>query len=271
MNASVTPANAGSKSGKSGRGRKPRKNNNRRRSGQGSSSFGTQSLGQSILPQRQSVIVETQWTGYIPAGSVTVAGNFASIECGSLFMPLDPSTSNTFTKSTGTLPFAGTSTGGASITNNPIGYSYLSGNYNTYKVMDYEVELTVTPQSSGDTIAMAMAPLGNQEQPTVGNWTYYDMSAQRFSRSGRAINGANSRLNTLKYRGPYNRDLGLSRRQWQDFPMTVMGSIPSANNALGYFGIFLSTLDGAATASPCVVDVVLRQRVIVADPVQFGS
>jgi len=230
-----------------------------------------QGIGGNFLPQRRIVTISTQWTGYIAIGSLTVAGNFASILPNSLFQPFNPTTGNTFANVAGAVPFSGTSSGGAVTTANPVGYTYLSTNYQTYKVLEYEVELTVNPQNSGDTAAMSMAPLGDQEQPTTGNWNYFRMSAQRFARSGRATNGANTRLNTLIYKGPFHRDIGLGKRQWEDFPMTPIGAQPSGNDTIAYFGIFLSTLDGAVNAAPVVVDCVLRQRVLVADPVQYAN
>lgn len=226
-----------------------------------------QGIGNNIIPQRKVVIVSTQWTGYLIAGNLSAAGNFASILPNSLYQPFNPATGNTVTAAT----FGGTSSGGASVTSTPIGYTYLSTNWQTYKVLDYEVELTINPQNSGDTCAMAIAPLGDQEQPTTGTWNFYKMSAQRYALSGRATNGANTRLNSLKYSGPFHRDIGLTKRQWLDFPQTPMGTFPTGNDSVAYFGIFLSTLDGATNANPLVVDIVLRQRVVVSDPVQYGN
>ncbi len=228
-------------------------------------------IGNVLNPQRRTVTIETQWTGYIPAGSLTASGNFASVGINSLYLPFSTASGNTVVNVLGATPFNGVSVAGAAISSNPIGYNFLSSNYNGYKVMDYEVELTVTPQNSGDTIAVSMAPLGNQEQPTTGNWTYYRMAAQQFAQSGRAINGANSRLNTLTYSGAVHRDLGLTRAQWTAFGgITAMGS-QVGSNQYDYLGVFLCTLDGAATASIVCVDITIRQRVTVSDPVQYGN
>jgi hypothetical protein len=228
-------------------------------------------MGMVLVPQRRTVTLESQWTGYIAAGSLTTAGNFASVGINSLYTPFSTSSGNSFVNIAGSVPFSGTSSGGASTASNPIGYTYLSTNYNGYKVMDYEVEFTVTPQNSGDTIAMAMAPLGNQEQPTTGSWTYYRMAAQPFAQSGRAINGANTRLNTLTFSGPVHRDLGLTRPQWLAFGgVTAMGS-QVGSNQYDYFGFFVCSLDGASNANVVVVDCVIRQRVVVSDPVQYGN
>lgn len=230
-----------------------------------------QAIGQSILPYRKEVIVSTQWTGSIAAGSLATTANFASILPSSLYQPFLPTTGNTFANSGAAPAFKGTSLLGSSTSNNPIGYNYLNSNWETYKVIEYEVVLTVTPQSSQDPVVFAMAPLGDQEQPTVGTWTYYDMCAQRFARSGRAINGANTRLNTLMYRGTVHKDLGLTKQQWLDYPQTDMASQPSGNDTINYFGILLASANGATNSIATLVDVVLRQRVIVSDPVQFGS
>lgn len=230
-----------------------------------------QSIGMSIIPLRKVVTVESQWTGYIAAASLTTGGNFASILPNSLVQPFLPTTGNTFALAGASPAFAGTSSGGATTAVNPTGYNYLSSNWTTYKVLSYEVLLTVNPQNSGDTTAMAMAPLGDQEQPSTGTWNFYRMSAQRFSRSGRATNGANTRLNTLKYQGPFHRDIGLTKRQWEDFPMTPITNQPSGNDTIAYFGILVQSLDGATNAAPLVVDCVLRQVVVVADPIQFGN
>jgi hypothetical protein len=232
---------------------------------------GITNLGQQILPQRKIVIVESQWTGYVAAGSMSTTANFASILPNSLVQPFLPSTGNTFAAAGAAPAFNGTSSGGSNTSINPIGYNYLSGNWQTYKVLEYECELTVNPQNSGDTTAMSIAPLGDQEQPSTGTWTYFRMAAQRFAKTGRATNGANTRLNTLKYSGPFHRDIGLTKRQWLDFPQTPMGSQPSGNDTVAYFGVFLCTLDGATNAAPVVVDFTLRQVVVVSDPIQFGN
>ncbi len=233
-----------------------------------------QAMGQNILPMRKTVVVSTQWTGYLAAGTQSTGSgaNFASILPNSLVQPFLPPTGNNFAATVSAFAFKGTSSGGSTTMVNPVGYDYLSTNWETYKVTDYEVEFTVNPQLSGDSVCMAMAPLGDQEQPANGAaWTYYSMSAQRYARTGRATNGANTRLNTLLYRGPVHRDLGLTRRQWLDMPQTDMANQPSGNNTIMYFGIFLSSLDNSTNVSPIVVDVVLRQRVIVSDPFQFGN
>lgn len=230
-----------------------------------------QAMGQSILPQRKEVVVSTQWTGSIAAGSLATTANFASILPLSLVQPFLPATGNTFAAAGAAPAFKGTSLLGSATTNNPIGYNYLSTNWSTYKVLDYEVILTVTPQSSQDPVAMAIAPLGDQEQPTLSTWTYFDICAQRFSRSGRAINGANTRLNSLAFRSSAHRDLGLTQQQWMDFPQTAMGAQPSGSNTVAYVGVLLASLNGATNSIATLVDVELRQRVIVSDPVQFGS
>jgi len=228
-------------------------------------------MGQSILPQRKEVVVSTQWTGSIAAGSLATTANFASFVPLSIYQPFNTPSGNTFANAGAAPAFKGTSLLGSSTTNNPIGYNYLSSNWSTYKVIDYEVIVTVTPQSSQDPVAMAIAPLGDQEQPTVSTWTYFDMCAQRFSRSGRAINGANTRLNSLVLRSSAHRDLGLTKQQWMDYPQTGMGTQPSGNNTVTYFGVLLASLNGATNSIATLVDVELRQRVIVSDPVQFGS
>jgi len=231
-----------------------------------------QNIGQSILPARKTVVVSTQWTGYLAPGTQQTGANFASINPNSLVTPFLPLSGNTFVASASAYSFRGTTTGGSNVGGNPIGYTFLNTYWETYKVTDYEVEFTVNPQLSGDACAIAMAPLGDQEQPANGsNWSYYTMCAQRYAVSGRATNGANTRLNTLRYRGPVHRDLGLTRRQWMDYPQTDMGAQPSGNNTISYFGIFLSAIDGSTNVSPIVVDVVLRQRVIVSDPVNMGN
>ncbi len=230
-----------------------------------------QAMGQSILPSRKEVVVSTQWTGSIAAGSLSTTANFASFLPASIFQPFNTPTGNTFANAGAAPAFKGTSLLGSSTTNSPIGYDFLSTNWETYKVVEYEVILTVTPQSSQDPVVMAIAPLGDQEQPTVGTWGYFDMCAQRFARSGRAINGANTRLNSLVYRGAVHRDLGLTKQQWLDWPQTDMAAYPSGNNIINYFGIFLASANGATNSIATLVDVQLRQRVIVSDPVQFGS
>jgi len=243
--------------------------NQRRRNGASRPRF--QAIGQTILPFRQEVVVSTQWTGSIAAGSLATSANFASILPSSLYQPFNTPTGNTFANAGAAPAFKGTSLLGSSTTNNPIGYDFLSTNWETYKVIEYEVVLTVTPQSSQDPVVIAMAPLGDQEQPTVGSWAYYDICAQRRSRSGRAINGANTRLNSLVYRGSVHTDLGLTKEQWLAWPQTDMAAQPSGNNIINYFGIFLASANGATNSIATLVDVVLRQRVIVSDPVNFGS
>ncbi len=244
----------------------------RRRRSQTGLHSALQSVGGTFLPPRRTVIVETQWSGYVAASNVSTSGNFASVIVNSLYQPYNTPSSNSFTNAIGGYPFVGVSSGGASITASPIGYNYLSSNYNTYKVLEYEVEFTVTPQNSGDTVAMSMAPLGNQEQPTTGTWNFFRMAGQRFAQTGRAVNGANSRLNTLRYSGKVWVDLGLTRAQWlaTGAPQAIMGSQPTGGN-VDYFGFLISTLDGAANGSPVVVDCIIRQKVIVSDPVQYGN
>lgn len=247
---------------------KPKKNNGKKR---GNRTPRFQAIGQSILPYRKEVVVSTQWTGSIAAGSLSAVANFASILPSSLFQPFNTPTGNTFANAGASPAFKGTSLLGSSTTNSPIGYDFLSSNWETYKVVEYEVVYTVTPQSSQDPCVIAMAPLGDQEQPTVGTWGYFDICAQRYARSGRAINGANTRLNSLVYRGPVHRDIGLSKQQWLDWPQTDMAAQPSGNNVINYFGIFVASANGATNSIAVLVDVVLRQRIIVSDPVQFGS
>jgi hypothetical protein len=228
-----------------------------------------QTTGQSILPQRKTVIVSTQWTGYLAPGTQSTSANFASILPNSLVQPFLPASGNNFAATVSAFAFKGTSSGGSATASNPVGYTYLSSYWQTYKVVDYEVILTVNPQLSGDAVAFAMAPLGDQEQPASGaNWTYFTFCAQRYCQSGRATNGANTRLNSLRYSGPFHRDLGLTKQQWLDFPKTAVTAQPSGNNTVAYFGIFLCSIDGSTNVSPIVVDVLLRQRVIMSDPVQ---
>jgi hypothetical protein len=246
-----------------------RRNKNRRNHGM-NMSMGASS-GQEILPSIYHAIVQSQWSGYIAAGNLTSAGNFGNFIANSLLTPYGTGT-YPFTQTTGTTPFLGVSTGGAATTANPIGYNFLSSNYNEYKVLDYEAELTVVPQNSGDTVAMALFPTGDQQVPTTGAWTYLRASAQPNARSGLAINGANNRLNTVKIRGTINRDVGYTRQQWLDINSTGVGSQPGGSgDPVDYLGVYLSTLDGGTNASPVSVIVKMKQRVRMSDRVQFGN
>lgn len=226
--------------------------------------------GSSVLPSRYHAVLETQWCGYVIAGDITGTGNFADVQVNAGTQPFQANNTWQFTGSSGATPFAGTNAGGSAMTNNPIGYNFFTSNYGNYKIDAYEAEVTITPQNSGDTIAMALFPLGSQELPSTGNWTYYRAAAQVGAKSGVAINGANSRLNTLRIKGSIPRDLGLTDEQWENIPPTAAGSNPTgALNA--FVGIFLSTLDGGSNASPVVVLYKMRQWVTWGDRIQLGN
>jgi len=225
--------------------------------------------GQTLLPPVYHAILETNWTGYISSAALGNTGNFFDLMVNSITTPFG---SGTYTPilSSGSPDFFGNSSAGAATTANPIGSAFAAANYGSYKVTEYEIIITCTPQASGDTIAQAMFPMGDQETPTTGAWTYFRGCAQPNARSGLAINGANSRLNTLRFRGKIHQDLGMSKQQWLDLPNTIMGSTPTGNQS-DYFGYVCSTIDGGSNASPVTFTAKLKQRVRFCDRLQLGN
>jgi len=251
--------------------RRPRTNNNNS-SNPRSLSINFRHSGQTVLPFQYHTILEQQYSGFVAAGSLGAgtsgtAINYFTMLANGIYQPWG--TGNAI-NATGAGNGNVTSTCGSASTNSPIGYGFFSTNYNTYKVLEYEAEWTVTPQNSGDTVAFAMWPEGDQQSPTSGTFTYQIAAAQTGAVSGVAVNGANSRLNTLRMKGKVHVDLGLNKRQWLDSQPIAVGTSPMGVY-IDTIGFMMCTMDGAVNTANVVVSIKIRQRVIFSDRVQFGN
>jgi len=228
--------------------------------------------GQTVLPFQYHTVLEQQYTGFVAAGNLGAgtsgtAINYFTMLANGIYQPWG--TGNAI-NATGAGNGNVTSTCGSASTNSPIGYGFFAANYNTYKVLEYEAEWTVTPQNSGDTVAFAMWPEGDQQSPTSGTFTYQIAAAQTGAVSGVAVNGANSRLNTLRLKGKVHIDLGLNKRQWLDAMPIAVGTSPTGVY-IDTLGFMFCTMDGAVNTASVVVSIKIRQRVIFSDRVQFGN
>jgi len=273
------PSKRRSRTGRRNANNRARGGTNSRRVRQNNNSSNPRSLsinfrhsGQTVLPFQYHTILEQQYTGFVAAGSLGAgtsgtAINYFTMLANGIYQPWG--TGNAI-NATGAGNGNVTSTCGSASTNSPIGYGFFSANYNTYKVLEYEAEWTVTPQNSGDTVAFAMWPEGDQQSPTSGTFTYQIAAAQTGAVSGVAVNGANSRLNTLRMKGKVHIDLGLNKRQWLDAQPFAVGTSPSGVY-IDTIGFMMCTMDGAVNTANVVVSIKIRQRVIFSDRVQFGN
>jgi len=219
------------------------------------------------LPMTMDADLQMTYTGGIPIGAALT--NIFSVNIAALFRPFATGVSYQITNTvTGPTPFSLTSTLGSSTSNSPLGYGFASSNYQNFKVLEADMSVTTYPQAAGDSCATFLFPSGAQETPISGSWTAYLAASQNGVKTGRAIYGANSKLNTVRIRTTPYFGLGFTRQQWLDQPPTAMNGTPAIPSYIIYG---LGVMDGAANAGIIVVDVVLRLRVRLSDPQQLNS
>jgi hypothetical protein len=219
-----------------------------------------------MFPERFRTVVESNLAFYIPASNIAVAGNYMDVLVNSLYHPFQ----TTYVVSTAVNAYSmhGSYVNGFSSTQNPMGYSTLASLYTLYKVLEYELTVTCQPQSTGDTIALCIFPIGNEEIPSAaaGNVNLQVFEGQPKFQSVVCANGVAAKFNSLQLRQPVHELLGKRKSQWLDTDGVGLGAQPP--NDAGYAAIFLQGLDGATNASPVCVSVKLRQWVELTDLIQ---
>lgn len=204
---------------------------------------------------------EMIYSGQIAAGNCL--DNACSFNVADLYQPFNNVTYKLNNTATGSTPMACSPTLGSSITNSPIGYGFAAVNYQLWKVLSYDLSVTVNPQGSGDTLLTALIPTGGQENPTSGTWNWWNAASQNGVVRGQAVHNVPTRSNTLRLRSTPYRALGYSRAQWMAQPnnsMNTTSTIPS------YVVLFVGVQDGSANVVNIVVNVSLRLRVRLTDP-----
>lgn len=249
--------------------RNNKKRQSRKKSGSESLTMRPGRLGQLILPERFRTVLESNLAFYIPATNIAVAGNYMDVLVNSFYHPFQ--TTYVVSTAVNTYSMHGSYVNGFSSTQNPMGYSTFAALYTLYKVMSYELVVTCQPQNTGDTVALCIFPIGNEEIPsaTAANVNLQVFEGQPKFRSVVCANGVAAKFNTLSIRQPVHDLLGKRPSQWMDTDGTALGAQPATD--AGYCGIFIQGLDGASNTSPIVVSVKLRQWIEFTDLVQQVS
>lgn len=226
-------------------------------------------LSHVVLPDRVEVSMVTCMDAYWVAGRMTAAaGNYFSVLVNSIVSPFSTPTLY-MTAPTTTYSFASNAqlVQGFVITNNPLGYNTISPVYQNYRVMKYELEITVTPATGTDVLRLVTMPLGQEEIPsaTAGSTNLRVLEEQPYAlaktcSSGTAAGpGAN---NTLRLSGAPYKDLGLTREQYLASGNQTLISAQPNNTIADYAGVFCQQLNGSNNASPVTVQCKLTQVVI---------
>jgi hypothetical protein len=206
--------------------------------------------------------MENSLCAYIPATNLSTAGNYIDVAVNSLYHPFQ--TTYVVNTAANTYSFHGNYTNGFSATVNPPGYAELATLYQLYKVLKWELVVTVQPQGGDTAVKIVVLPLGNEEIPS-SSASYVNllvMEGAPRSRSKICASGAPASAQTVRLAEPTYITLGKRRSQWLDLNGTLMAGQPSE---IAYAGIFIQTVSGASNTNPMPLIVTLRQTVELTD------
>jgi len=208
-----------------------------------------------FLPRRQIVTCKTQMLGFYNTATARQGGIFG-VFANSLFEPFNnvsfPLNVTGATASNISLNAA------FSITANPIGYSFLSSNYQYYKVR--KARLTVEGQPAAGADGCILTGYANEQQQSGFNPIY--PASQPGGKVVFMVNGA--RPKKLVLNGTTPNILGYSSAQFEGLAPTVMGGTP-AGTLSWYFNVSWDTCDGAVPAQQINFIFTLEQEVEVSE------
>lgn len=202
-----------------------------------------------VFPPRYITNVRTLYQGKVIANAST--GSYFSIYGNSLYQPF--STASTIYTSGLIL-----STGGSGVTQAYVGTNVLDSVYGAYKILRNKLTFRCLPTSSGDQTTITAYPV--QAESGSISMLPYNASAQPHAKSIICTGYAAARAQQIVIDMPSHVALGLTKRQYDDLPVTLTGSIPSVNQSWE-FACQWSEVDNSTNASVICFTVELEATV----------